>query len=160
MLKNNKKSERYMEKEFDRVRCSSSANMNKDIENKILINLKNNENASSDKITERIIELEKEWSMERWLELNASTLAFIGLLLGVFVNIYWLFFPGLVLPFLALHAIQGWCPPIPIMRKLNIRTRREIDWEKFTLKFIRGDFDTLGSIKNIETIFHSVKKNV
>jgi hypothetical protein len=146
------------ENEFDRVRCSSGAHDNRDIEKKILQSLQLYQKKSKEEITARIIKLEKEWSIERWLELNASILAFIGVLLSAFVNIYWLFLPGFVLPFLALHAIQGWCPPIPIMRKINIRTRREIDWEKFSLKFLRGDFESISDQKNIGDIFTKVKQ--
>src|SRR5690349_19223632 len=137
-------------KECDRVRCSTSDSVNKQIDSTILQNLKKYEGKSNSEITERIAELEKEWAIERWLELNASTLAFIGVVLAVLVNIYWLILPGLVLPLLALHAVQGWCPPIPIMRRLNVRTRREIDWEKFSLKIQRGDFKALGTHSSIE----------
>jgi hypothetical protein len=39
-----------------------------------------------------------------------------------------------------MHAVQGWCPPVPVLRKMGIRTRSEIDREKFALKVLRGDF--------------------
>ena len=41
-------------------------------------------------INARLAELEREWDIERMLEANASTLAFIGILLGAFVSPYWL----------------------------------------------------------------------
>jgi hypothetical protein len=47
----------------------------------------------------------------------------------------------MVLGFFAQHAIQGWCPPLPLFRKLGYRTRKEIDKEKYALKLLRGDFD-------------------
>jgi len=146
-----------MKEELDRVRCSTNKKYNDEIEAKILSSLREYSNKSSEEITKRIHEVEREWSIERTIELNASTLAFIGLLLGAFVNKYWLFIPGLVLPFLFLHAIQGWCPPIPIMRKFHIRTRREMDWEKFGLKFLRGDFDKV-NISNTEDLFNKIKQ--
>jgi hypothetical protein len=31
------------------------------------------------------------------------------------------------------HAMQGWCPPVPLLRRLGIRTRNEIDREKYAL---------------------------
>lgn len=31
------------------------------------------------------------------------------------------------------HALQGWCPPLPLFRKMGIRTRKEMDAEKYTL---------------------------
>lgn len=59
------------------------------------------------------------------------------------------------------HAIQGWCPPLPILRKLNIRTSKEIEQEKYALKIIHGDFDDLknvsaGEIKNLK---QAIKKS-
>ncbi|HET9942578.1 MAG TPA: hypothetical protein VFR05_04515, partial [Terriglobia bacterium] len=38
------------------------------------------------------------------------------------------------------HAVQGWCPPVPLFRRLGIRTQREIDEERYALKAMRGDF--------------------
>ena len=77
------------------------------------------------------------------LEANASTLAFIGTLLGAFVSPYWLILPALVTLFLFQHAVQGWCPPLPVLRKLGFRTSREIDTERYALKVLRGDFGPL-----------------
>jgi hypothetical protein len=42
--------------------------------------------------------------------------------------------PGVVLSFLLQHALQGWCPPLPILRRMGVRTRGEIDQEKYELK--------------------------
>jgi hypothetical protein len=36
--------------------------------------------------------------------------------------------------------VQGWCPPLPIIRKLGIRTPEEISNEKVAIKYLRGDF--------------------
>jgi hypothetical protein len=91
-------------------------------------------------INARLRELEKEWSVERWLETNASALAFLGIILGLTVNRKWLAVPVVVTGFLFQHAVQGWCPPLPILREWGVRTRGEIDREKFALKFLRGDF--------------------
>lgn len=96
-------------------------------------------------LSRRIAELDEEWDIERYLEMNASALAFTGLALGTLVNKKFFLLPALVLPFLFQHAVQGWCPPIPILRRRGIRTRKEIDTEKFALKGLRGDFDSLAS---------------
>ena len=91
-------------------------------------------------ISERIGQLEREWDIERWLETNASSLALIGLVLGLTKSRKYLLLSGTVLSFLLMHAVQGWCPPVPGLRRLGIRTRSEIDREKFALKVLRGDF--------------------
>jgi hypothetical protein len=36
-------------------------------------------------------------------------------------------------PFLLQHGLQGWCPPLPVLRRLGVRTQREIDAEKYAL---------------------------
>jgi hypothetical protein len=97
-------------------------------------------NQGHSRISARIRELDAEWDVERLLETNASTIAFTGLILGLTVNRKWLLVPGIVLPFLFQHAVQGWCPPIPVLRRLGVRTREEIDLEKYALKALRGDF--------------------
>jgi hypothetical protein len=51
--------------------------------------------------------------------------------------------PALVTAFLFQHAMQGWCPPVPILRRLGFRTADEIGKERMALKAVRGDFDRL-----------------
>jgi hypothetical protein len=97
--------------------------------------------ATSAGISRRITELEREWDVEQTLEANASTLALAGAVLGTTVNRKWFWLTGGVLGFLFQHATSGWCPPLPVLRKLGVRTRSEIDQERFALKAIRGDFD-------------------
>ena len=142
----------------DRVRSDTSKSSNAAIDQKILKSIQNYSERSNQEISNRIKAIEKEWSIERWLETNASFLAFIGVLLGAFVNIYWLFLPSIVLIFLFQHAVQGWCPPLPIFRALNVRTRKEIDWEKYALKILRGDFNELNNKEEPEEILEIVKK--
>ena len=84
--------------------------------------------------------------MERWLETNASALAFTGVVLGLAVNRKWLALPLLVSGFLFQHAVHGWCPPVPVLRRLGVRTRGEIEREKFALKWLRGDFKAIPDV--------------
>lgn len=95
------------------------------------------------RIPERLAELDAEWDIERAIEANASVIAFLGVLLGAFVHPYWLVLPALVTAFLFQHAIQGWCPPVPVLRRLGFRTADEISEERQALKAIRGDFDSV-----------------
>lgn len=92
-------------------------------------------------IERRLRELDREWDIERVLETNASALAFLGLVLGSAVNRRWLFVPAAVTAFLFQHAVQGWCPPLPVLRRMGVRTSREIEIERVALKILRGDFD-------------------
>ncbi len=42
--------------------------------------------------------------------------------------------------FLVEHAIHGWCPPLPLFRGMGIRSKAEIEAERYALKGLRGDF--------------------
>lgn len=125
---------------FDRVRQHTPSSVNQQIDEKMLHVIQDYAARSESEVSERIRELEQEWDTERVLEANASVLAFTGLMLGAFVNHNWFWLPGIVLPFLFQHAVQGWCPPLPVIRRLGVRTPHEIDQEKYVLKVLRGDF--------------------
>jgi len=96
--------------------------------------------AGSQAIDRRLQELDSEWDIERCLEANASSLCLAGVTLGAFVDRRLLVLPALVAGFLLQHALQGWCPPVPLFRRLGFRTQREIDDERCALKALRGDF--------------------
>jgi hypothetical protein len=93
-----------------------------------------------DSIGSRLRELDEEWDIERAIECNASGLAFTGVVLGAMSDKRWLLLPALVTAFLFQHAIQGWCPPVPILRRMGFRTASEIEQERQALKALRGDF--------------------
>ena len=118
----------------DRVRHSTAPEVNREIDRRTNSNIRRYANSSEEVIHRRIEELDQEWDIERALEVNASTLALTGLLLGVTANRKWLILPGVVLSFLLQHGLQGWCPPLPILRKMGVRTGGEIDREKYELK--------------------------
>lgn len=90
-----------------------------------------------------IAEREYEWDIERVLQANASTLVLLGVGLGYLVDRRFLALPAAVLSFLGMHALQGWCPPVPIFRRRGVRTVREIERERYALKAMRGDFDSV-----------------
>ena len=114
---------------LDRVRGSTASDVNEQIDLQTDINIQQYKGKSTAEILERIQMLDKEWDIERVLEVNASSLALTGLILGLTKNRKWLLLPGVVLPFLLQHGLQGWCPPLPLLRRLGIRTRGEIDRE-------------------------------
>ncbi|WP_425450437.1 hypothetical protein [Virgifigura deserti] len=94
-----------------------------------------------EEIDRRLEALDREWDIERTLETNAATLALTGVLLGAFVDRRFLVLPAAVTAFLLQHALQGWCPPVPLFRRWGVRTAQEINEERFALKALRGDFD-------------------
>ena len=117
----------------------------------------------TDEIADRLEELEREWDTERVLEANASSLALGTLVLGLTARRRrkLLVATGLIMGFLCQHALQGWCPPLPLLRRLGVRTRAEIDEERCALKAIRGDFADVpegGDTGNIEQLMELVRR--
>jgi hypothetical protein len=91
-------------------------------------------------IDERISQLQSEWDIERTLEANAASVFLAGLGLGLFVDRRFFLLPAAVAGFLLQHALQGWCPPLPLLRRLGLRTSAEIHDEVIALRILRGDF--------------------
>ena len=121
------------DKDPDRVRRATAMSINRAIDRETDRNITRFAAMSDQRIRSRIRELDQEWDIERVLELNAATLGLTGLALALSVDRRWLVLPGVVLTCLLQHSGQGWCPPLPLLRRLGIRTRGEIDREKFTL---------------------------
>src|SRR5690554_6024225 len=154
-MKKNKES-----KIHGRVRRNTSENINEKIDRETLNSLGKHHKYTDTEISNRLKELKKEWDIERTLEVNASALAFVGILLGSLVNKKWLVLPGIVTLFLFQHGIQGWCPPLPLFRAMGIRSRQEIDEEKYALKIIRGDFDSISSKSSSKKIFRLLRNRI
>jgi hypothetical protein len=94
-------------------------------------------------IENRLAELDSEWDIERVLEAHAAGAVLVGSGLGATVDRRWFAFPAVVGVFLLQHALHGWCPPLSIFRRLGFRTGAEIDYERYALKALRGDFSEL-----------------
>jgi hypothetical protein len=125
----------------DRVRENTAESVNETIDDHIVAAVRDYARQTEEALDARIQELDREWDIERWLETNASSVGLIGLGLGASVNRRWFALTAGVLGFLLLHGTQGWCPPLPVLRRLGVRTRTEINEERFALKYLRGDFD-------------------
>lgn len=95
-------------------------------------------------LTDRIRNLNCEWDTERFLEVNAAALIVISSFLGIKRSRLWFIITGIIGIFMFQHALQGWCPLVPFLRKWGVRTADEINSEKYVLKIIRGDFTGIG----------------
>lgn len=104
-----------------------------------------------EQINNRLTRLQEEWDIERVLETNASILGLFGLFMSVIVRRRWfILLPVVVLGFLLQHAIQGWCPPVSIFRRLGIRTKEEIQLELYALRLLKGDFNSVPEINRMD----------
>lgn len=129
-----------IEKSGERVRKSTSRSQNREIDQEIFTNVAKYSAQGDEAIEARIHEVDKAWDIERTLELNAGIIGLAGAILALTVDKRWAIVPGVVTTFLIQHAVQGWCPPLPLFRKMGIKSRPELDREKYALKALRDDF--------------------
>jgi len=118
-----------------------------------------------DRINVRLAELDREWDIERALEGTASGLITASVVWGFLRNRLCFLFAGVVSSFLLMHAVRGYCPPLPLLRRAGFRTRGEIDEEKYALKALRGDFNAVaiqpaatGNGKRADQLVEAVEK--
>ena len=96
-------------------------------------------------IVRRLEELDREWDIERTLEANAATLTAVGAGLALLVDRRFAVVPLVVGGFLLQHALQGWCPPLPVFRRMGVRTQSEIEEERHALKAVAGHHQAVSS---------------
>lgn len=84
-------------------------------------------------IHRRLRDLDEEWDVERYLETMAPSMTLLGMTLGLTKDRRWFLLPFVVQSFFLQHALQGWCPPLPVLRRLGIRTSQEIERERCAL---------------------------
>jgi hypothetical protein len=124
----------------ERVSQNTADAINERIRRQTERNIARYGSADSRTIDRRIAELDEEWDIERYLETMAPTFTLLGMTLGLTVNRKWFVLPFVVQAFFLQHALQGWCPPIPVLRRFGVRTASEVEHERFALKALRGDF--------------------
>lgn len=124
-----------------RVPSSTDPSVNAAIRQKTLDNVSNYAYGDKAAIEARLKELDAEWDIERTLEVNAASVALVGLALAATVDRRWMALPAAVCGFLLVHGTEGWCPPLPMFRRMGVRTSSEIDRERNALKALRGDFN-------------------
>lgn len=90
--------------------------------------------AHPDEIPARLRALDREWDVERALATGSSCLSLLGLAIGLSGRRGGFLLPLAVQGFYLQHTLQGWCPPLPVFRRLGFRTPNEIEAERCALQ--------------------------
>lgn len=147
-----------------RVPEHTSESVNEQVRRRTRANVERYAAAGPAAIERRLAELDHEWDIERTLQTNFAAVALLGVALGEMVDRRWHLFSAVASCFMVQHALQGWCPPVPVFRRLGFRTAKEIDEERCALKARRGDFDNVawqgdgGDRARIGRILHAVER--
>ncbi len=100
-------------------------------------------------IDRRLQELDRECDLDRTMMRNGAGIALGGVVLSFLGGgKKWLLLSGTVLGFLLMQGLEGWSPPGTALRRIGLRTRAEIDAERYALKLLRGDFESIHSEEN------------
>jgi len=132
-------------KSAERVSIHTSDDKNLEIRRETEFSIGHYAALGPEAIEHRLEELDAEWDIERVIEINAATLILMGTVLGL-QDKRWIALSAAVSVLLLMHALEGWCPPVPLLRSLGFRTEREIDRERYALKAIRGDFENMKQV--------------
>jgi hypothetical protein len=124
--------------EADRVRAATHPAVNRRID--LQARMRIQEGTADPDLDRRITELGREWDFERVIETEAAATGLLGLALAIAVDRRFLIIPGVATAMMLLHAVHGWYPLLPILRRMGVRTQDEIERERYALKALRGDF--------------------
>jgi hypothetical protein len=123
----------------DRVRRHSADHVNARIDAETAARIREVEDAGPAAIVRRVAELDREWDVDRALMANFAIVGGIAFALGATRTLRsgrwsnWLTLLPVQLGFLLVHATRGWCPPLPVFRRLGFRTGKEIAREREAL---------------------------
>jgi hypothetical protein len=115
-------------------------------------------------IERRLEELDREWDIDRCTGVNVGAVSLLGVFLGATRSRKWYLAPFLASFCLVQQATQGRSPLTGLFRRWGIRTREEIEHERFTLKVLRGDFEDLKPLEvkdqqsSIHDTFEAVRR--
>lgn len=117
-----------------KVNMFSSPRVNREIKSQTDRNIEQYTQKSDEDIKARIKELDYEWDTERTLEVNFALIVVVTTFIGAIRNKKWSLISTIAAVFMLQHSIQGWCPPLSVIRRLGVRTATEILEEKEALK--------------------------
>ena len=130
----------------DNVRRHTPPRLNQKIDQAMMKRILEFSRKSPQEISARIKELDQEWDLERIVETGAGTVALTGVLMSGLKSRKWLVVSAATLGVLLQHSLTRRSLPIKGLRALGVRTRREIEAEKYALRALRGDFDNLKAV--------------
>jgi hypothetical protein len=104
-------------------------------------------------ISQRLAELDREWTVGRYVKVGAGIGILLGVALTVLVDSSWLLLLVLIGGLLLQYAFGRPSLLTRLLRPLGWRTGLEVEHERVALKTLRGDF------RNLPTVFDKVDQD-
>lgn len=95
-------------------------------------------------VSDRLKALEEEPDLESVATLGLAGTGVLALIFGILGSRLWRLLAWLALPLIFAHVRGRFAAPGEFLRTLGLRSRKEIEEEKYALKALRGDFRDLG----------------
>lgn len=130
----------------ERVTLYTPPQLNEELRRRIQENVAQTAQATPAAIERRLQELDHEWDLDRYMETLIAVVSLTGIALAA-MSPWWLLLPAVMAGFLLSHGLFGWCPLLGVFRGWGVRTAPEIAQERYALKALRGDFNTV----NVQT---------
>jgi hypothetical protein len=102
-------------------------------------------------ISDRLDQLEREWSAGRMTKVTLGVLIVLGLALTALSNPWWLILPAIGAFFLLQYVFSRTSWLGATFQEVGFRSGAEIDQEKFALRALRGDFKSLPTVHELES---------
>lgn len=102
-------------------------------------------------LSDRLDQLDREWSAGRMTKATLGVLIVAGLALTALANPWWLILPAVGGLFLLQYLFSRTSWLGATFQEMGFRSGAEIDQEKFALRTLRGDFKNLPTVHEIES---------
>jgi hypothetical protein len=101
-------------------------------------------------ITDRLGQLDREWSAGRMAKAVLGIVTLVGSVLAAFLSPWWLILPAVACLFLLQFLFTRTSSLSAAFQAMGLRSGAEIEHEKFALKTLRGDFKHVPTVHDIE----------
>jgi hypothetical protein len=98
-------------------------------------------------VADRLKALEDEPDLETVATLGLAGTGVLALIFGIMGSRLWRLLAWAALPLIFAHARGRLAAPGEFLKTLGLRSRREIEEEKYALKALRGDFRDIGEAR-------------
>ncbi len=123
----------------ERVEQNTSPAQQHQFEQQLRANISQYMNADKPALDKRLAELDREWNVERMIELEAPVMIGLGALLGMTLNRKWFGLSVFAASMVITHNTQGWYPLLRLFQNVGFRSQKLIEEERSALRVLRGD---------------------
>ena len=128
-------------KSTTRIHAQTTPVMKERFRQRLVANIQRFVGADYKEIDQRIEELDREWSVERAVEVEAPAMIGIGAALGLLHNKKWFLLSGFAASMVVLHNTRGAYPLLPVLQRLGLRPQKDIEDERNALRVLRRDHE-------------------